>query len=247
MSKFDPAGAWSLREAVMHTADRSRLAQLHRDMIEAYAAGISFKQPVWWIYRLAPPPAPARVPPLPVEHLFVYDREGGVPLCLISELGCNRLELMLAAGELRCWGRPGAPHAAHAEVPWASVQIADWTHGQLVAVTLESVDGLERSVPVSGGLRYYDARIEKPDGALPKRDNAGPGRPVEPYKQALMKSTAAWLAQQQKVPRLTRVREFVENAAWNLGENPSDGTTKNYAREALEAEIRRRQRGQKRQ
>lgn len=59
------------------------------------------------------------------------------------------------------------------------------------------------------------------------------GRPSEPYKETVIEKTRAWLARQPNEPRMVRVREAIERVAWDLGHDPSDGTTKNWAREVL--------------
>jgi hypothetical protein len=70
------------------------------------------------------------------------------------------------------------------------------------------------------------------------------GRPEAPHKPAVMGKTLAWLSAQDTAPIQARVREFIENAVWDLGKCLSDGATKNWAREALELDRQRRQEGQ---
>ena len=60
------------------------------------------------------------------------------------------------------------------------------------------------------------------------------GRPEEPYKSAVMARVLAGLARCTIPPRQVKVKRAIEKAAMDLGETPSDGTVKNWAREALE-------------
>jgi hypothetical protein len=70
------------------------------------------------------------------------------------------------------------------------------------------------------------------------------GRPPEPYKEEVMTKTLAWLRAQDPVPRQARVCEFIENTAWGLGQEPSESTLKNWAKEALKLDSQSRQKGQ---
>ena len=189
--------------------------------------------------------APATAPPC---------QDGRSPRELTSALQVNlavaerKFRDDLYEGKRIACGRLQSSLADYKEAPpWAVIGVESWWKGGGI-LQLESGERLyaARVKPTKeAGHANEDAPEQSAATTTPTANGRRSGRPVESYKEVVMARTMAWLAEQAKAPRQVKVREFIENAAWELGEDPSDGTTKNYAREALKKDAERRHEGQK--
>jgi hypothetical protein len=147
MSKFDPErDGWGLSEAIMRTAHRGMLAALHRNIIDA--TGLTYEAIEWWIYRLAPPAAPPRHPPRPIDNLFMLHQESGRRwLIMQGSIETDFLHKLYSA-ELPCWGRVESSLAPYVRAPAGAItEIESWWKGGGI-LRLES------------GERLYAARVE---------------------------------------------------------------------------------------
>jgi hypothetical protein len=137
-------GDWSLCQAVRYTACREALALLHRDLIEAAAAGIEHEPIHWWHWTDPPPPPPAPPSGRPPHLIEANGRRYLLDYGIETEFRHK-----LYDGRLRCWGRPGSPLAEAVRVPpGAVVGIKSWYPG----------GGILR---LADGQLLYDARVEK--------------------------------------------------------------------------------------
>jgi hypothetical protein len=177
LADFDPERArWGLCEAVMNTAPESMLAQLHRDMIEA--TGLTYEPVPWWIFRLAPPAAPAADPSRPVDRLFATHAESGKRWLYSSWPIETDFRHKLYDGRLTCWGRPGSCLAEYARAPaGAVIGVESWWEGggivrltsgeQLYTVSVEQPNPT-RGITESKVAAWIDSRIR--DGMLKGED-----------------------------------------------------------------------------
>jgi hypothetical protein len=173
MSKFNPErDGWHLPEAVMHTADGSSLATLHRDIVAA--TGMTYEPIPWWVHKMAPPPDPPADPPGPppfIEH-------NGWRWLLMAGVVETPFRFKLREGEIECWARP-SPLAAHVPIPagaWPWLTIEDWASG-LIRHRHD-------------GTRLYAARIKKPTAPTPKKRG---GRPCDPFYEKVRVQILDWL------------------------------------------------------
>jgi hypothetical protein len=228
---FDPdRDGWPLREAVMRTTDTWMMACLHRDMIAASSAAILYEQPEWWIYRLAPPATDPTVGAAPAL-LEAHGRRWFVLHGAIE----GSFNVKIAKGELILWARPGAPHVPYIEVAaGAPLRIEDWACGTLVTC---GFDAQRRFTPIDGGMRYYNARIEKP-GLRQLASNKG-GNPGLPCRPRCIKATITYFLYEggeDEEDALQRAIDFMRN--W-ISQNVEDGgpssptTIKDWAKQAL--------------
>jgi hypothetical protein len=218
MSKFDPADAWSLREALMRTGG-SMLAAIARARL---ATG---REPRWWMAGLAPAPA---APTTRDHDPQLYG--------ILIAAAQGSFDGKLGRGDLVCWARPGAPHAEHVKIPWISVQIEDWACGTLVTCGFDS-DG--RFKPLAGGMRYYDARIRPQSNRRRSEKNKG-GSPGNPNRQRCIDAIKDHLAEEGWDPK-DDPQEIAFKFARNwIAENVEDGgpdsinTVKAWAATALQ-------------
>jgi hypothetical protein len=149
MSKFDPErDGWGLPEAIMRTAHRDMLAALHRNIIDA--TGLTYQPIEWWIHRLAPPAAPPRHPPRPLDNLFRLHEESGRRWLIMQ--GSIETDFLhrLYSGELTCWGRLESSLAPYVRAPAGAITgIESWSKGG-------------GSLRLESGEKLYSARIKPP-------------------------------------------------------------------------------------
>jgi hypothetical protein len=236
-------GWWDLRTAIMRTSSEwwpELMALIRRDLGELRARSVLFEAPEWWSDDMPPSTAPPH-------------GERRSPRDLMSALQVNLAAVEtkflhdLYEGKRIACGRLGSSLAEYKEAPpWAVIGVESWWKGGGI-LRLESGEKLyaARVKPTKAAGHANGDAPEQSAATTPTANVRRSGRPVESYKEVVMARTMEWLAEQAKAPRQVKVREFIENAAWELGEDPSDGTTKNYAREALKKDAERRHEGKK--
>jgi hypothetical protein len=172
MSKFDPADAWTLRDAIMCTGG-SMLAAIARARL---ATG---REPLWWMAGVAPAPA------APTAR----DDDPQLYAILVGAAQAS-FDVKLARGDLICWARPGAPQTEHVELPWVSVRIEDWVCGTLITC---GFDANGRFRALDGAMRYFDALI-KPQKELRRSEKNKGGSPGNPHRRRCIDAMKEYLA-----------------------------------------------------
>ena len=160
--KFDPdnlfATSWSLQEAVRRTADQQSMAVLHRELLDAAAAGLNHEPVEWWHWTdpVPPPPAGSLRPPTPIEM------EDGRNFLIMHGFIEGRFRSKLDSGELLYCGRPGSFLAAYSRGPLlAGVRVLCWWRSM---------------VQLEDGTILYGVRVEKIE------NRAAVARPASPTR-----------------------------------------------------------------
>jgi hypothetical protein len=168
MSSFDPQrDGWSLCEAVRRGANQWALAALHRDLIDAAAAGITHEPIHWWHWADPPPPPPA--PPHNPSRPTPFIEHNGQRWLLDYGIETEFLH-NLYDGQLSCWGRLGSVQSDYMRVPRGAVTgIESWWKGGgiirvesgelLYAVRVERLDKARMQTPDNGVISCANSEV----------------------------------------------------------------------------------------